>query len=63
MIDSICLAAENFFQKILASMMEFPIFDGGTGGGVACARRLLRPFSVLEGVGGLLTPELVINFR
>ena len=37
-------------------MMGLPIFDVGTGGGVACARRLPRPFSVTEGVGGLCWP-------
>jgi hypothetical protein len=53
MIDS-NLSAEKFFWNILAGMMGFPIFDGGIGGGVASDRRSWRPFSVPEGVGGVV---------
>ena len=34
-------------------MMGLQNFDGGMGGGGACDRRLPRPFSVPEGVGGV----------
>ena len=44
-------------------MMGFPIFDGGIGGGVTCARQPWWPFSVPEGVGGVAQPfETVQGF-
>jgi len=43
--------------------MELQISDGGISGGVTCARRSCRPFSVPEGVGEVAQPfETVQGF-